>query len=257
MKASVALFSIMTLAASAGAVTIDFDELAVPGTGYYNGSDSAGGFTSGGATFTTTYDSMYGSWYGVAYANVGQKLPTESDYNDQFYIAAATAYSGDNYAVIYDPTASLFGEAPRVTFGAGQDTPLSLMVTNTAYSWATLTYGGYLVDPFGAGDWFKMTISAYDALDVLMGTIDVFLADFRDGKSEILAAWQMVDLSSFGSGVASMTFTFSSTDNGAWGMDNPAYAAIEDLVVVPEPSTYALAAGAAVLGLGLYRRRKA
>lgn len=257
MKTSLALFGMMTLAASAGAVTIDFDELAVPGTGYYNGSDSAGGFASGGATFSTTYDNMYGSWYGFAYSDLGQKIPTESDYNDQYYIAADAAYSGDNYAVIYDPTASLWGEAPRVTFGAGQDTPLSLMVTNTAYSWATLTYGGYLVDPFEAGDWFKMTIAAYDSFDALIDTIEVFLADFRDGKSEILAAWQMVDLSSFGSGVASMTFTFSSTDTGAWGMDNPAYAAIDNLIVVPEPSTYALAAGAVVLGLGLYRRRKA
>ncbi|MFA5256984.1 MAG: DUF4465 domain-containing protein [Opitutales bacterium] len=256
MKTKLFLASLFLASASAYAATIDFEDLSVPGTNYYNGSDGAGSFISGGATFNINYDSSYGSWYGIAYSNLGFLKPAYSDYGDQYGIAAAAAASGSNYGVIYDPTASFFGTAPRVEFGAGMDTPISIDVTNNSYGWATMTYGGFMVDPFGTGDWFKLTITGLDATDASIGSVDVFLADFTNDNSYILDTWTTVDLTSLGSGVSSLTFTFTSSDTGAYGMNNPAYAAIDNLRAVPEPSTYAAFAGLAVLGLTRYRKRR-
>src|SRR5205823_15015897 len=45
-------------------VVVDFEDLVVPPAGYYNGSDGAGGFTSRGARFHTSYNPAFGSWPG-------------------------------------------------------------------------------------------------------------------------------------------------------------------------------------------------
>ncbi|MBT3193431.1 MAG: DUF4465 domain-containing protein, partial [Verrucomicrobia bacterium] len=45
----------------------------------------------------------------------------------------------------------------------------------------------------------------------------------------IVGEWTWVDLTSFGPAVKSLHFSLSSSDNGAWGMNTPAYYAIDDL----------------------------
>ena len=49
-----------------------------------------------------------------------------------------------------------------------------------------------------------------------------YLADFRDGKSEIVKDWQYCDLSALGQ-VSKVSFTLTSSDNGDYGMNTPAY----------------------------------
>src|SRR5262249_15531077 len=51
-------------------ITIDFEDLYLDPESYYNGSDGAGGFTSYGAFFNNSYNSMFKSWKGWSYSNV-------------------------------------------------------------------------------------------------------------------------------------------------------------------------------------------
>jgi hypothetical protein len=78
-----------------------------------------------------------------------------------------------------------------------------------------------------ANDWFKVTITGY-LNNVQTSSVDYYLADFRNGKSFISRSWNKVDVSALGK-VDKVTFAFSSSDNGAFGMNTPAYVCIDDI----------------------------
>jgi hypothetical protein len=62
--------------------------------------------------------------------------------------------------------------------------------------------------------------------------VEFYLADYRfaDNRDDyILDTWQYVDLTSLGM-IKSLEFTLSSSDIGEWGMNTPAYFAIDTLV---------------------------
>ena len=68
--------------------------------------------------------------------------------------------------------------------------------------------------------------------DVLKRAKGIYLADFTAEAAEedyILDAWTWVDLSSLGE-VSGLQFTLSSSDNGEYGMNTPAYFAIDDIM---------------------------
>ncbi len=252
MKAKLILASLFAASISASAVTVDFEDLGLAADSYYKGADSAGGFTSRGVGFSNNYDTTYGSWDGFAYSNLASVFPTVSDYNDQFSLAATGNAAGNTYGIAYQGYTS----APTISLDNATSTPLSISITNTSYAWASMTYGDGFAKQFTTGDWFKLTITALNSIGSTIGSVETFLADFTDGNAYILDNWTVVDLSSLGESVAFLSFTFSSSDNGTWGMNTPAYVAIDNFVAVPEPSTYAALAGLAVLGMAVYRKRR-
>jgi hypothetical protein len=86
-----------------------------------------------------------------------------------------------------------------------------------------MSNGDGFAKKFGKGDWFKLTITGYDANDVETGTKEYYLADLRDAdKAYIINDWRYVDLSGLGK-VKKLGFELTSTDNGAYGMNTPAY----------------------------------
>ena len=106
-------------------------------------------------------------------------------------------------------------------------------------------------------DFFLLNIEGQDAFSNAVGSVDFYLADFRftnNAQDYILNDWAFVDLNSLGTSVSSLHFSLSSSDNGAFGMNTPAYFAIDNLQYIPEASSILL------LGLGgcliTLRRRK-
>jgi hypothetical protein len=96
-------------------------------------------------------------------------------------------------------------------------------------------------------DWFTLTITGYDALDGVTGQVEFDLADFTDpdpALDHVVDAWTLVDLSGLGP-VKSLGFSFSGSDVGTFGLNTPAYVAIDDITVIPEPGT------AWLVGLGV------
>ncbi len=80
-------------------------------------------------------------------------------------------------------------------------------------------------------DWFKVTIAGISAEGDTTGTIDYYLADFRSENSSedyIVDNWQWIDISELGT-IAKLHFSLSSSDNGDWGMNTPAYFCIDQL----------------------------
>jgi hypothetical protein len=66
--------------------------------------------------------------------------------------------------------------------------------------------------------------------DEEIGSVDYYLADFRDGKSFIEESWAWVDLTSLGRYVYRVEISFSGTDVGEYGLNTPTYCAIDDII---------------------------
>lgn len=274
------LLSIVALAPNPShGETINFSDLSLPNagsntqyapdgttvTGYYwdgpdpNGTvqpdgygytETVGQFTSGGASFPNTYDNEYGSWSGWAYSNV---VDTTTDgYGNQYAaiagggIRGGTTTSGGTltpgaiYAVAYGAP-SAYSPAPTITLATPGEV-LSADITNTTYAYLSMLNGNdYPAKQFGPDDWFLLTISAFNAAGQPTGTpVDFYLAQ----NGTIVNNWTNVSLASLGDNVKTLQFDLTSSDNDPlYGMNTPAYFALADLTVAPEPSTLALLAG--------------
>ncbi len=250
--------------AKATADIVDFDDLTPttpyigPGGGaYWNGSDASGGFVSQGVQFLNYYDSGYSSWNGWAYSNTTDT--TTAGFTNQYSAFRGGAYSGTNYGVYYAP----WTPTETVTAAAG-GTFQGMYVTNTTYAALSMLNGDSFAKKFGGAsgndpDWFLLTITGKNAGGAAIGTVDFYLADYRfaDNASDyIVDDWTPVDLTSLGDNVRGLEFALTSSDVGGYGMNTPAYFAMDSLTVVPEPSALALLCGAGIVGAVWSHRRR-
>ena len=255
-KYSIACATLLASIAIAHAGLIDLEDLIVPPNGYENGSNLSGGFISHGAGFNNHYDEDFGApyWDGFAYS-------TKGDTATPGFANQYSAYAGGGSDPDGDPILGNvfalgfvgFNLAPTITLPTGESSPLSLRVTNTTYAARSMQNGDGYAKKFGGvsgndPDFFKLTITALSVGDAPIGSLDVFLADYRFADNThdyILSTWSEVDLSPLGGDISKLQFTLASSDNNAFGMKTPAYFAIDNLTVAPEPSS------ALLLTLGL------
>jgi hypothetical protein len=217
-----------------GAVS-DFEDLTLSPESFYNGSDGAGGFSSGGTLFSNNYNSDFGAWDGFAYSNLTDNQ-TPGFGNQYSAITGQGVAGSNNYAVGFVG----FTEPPTITLP--EPTVVSgLYVTNTTYAYFTMLQGDPFAKKFGGEtgndpDWFLLSITGRDDQGNPIGTVEFYLADYRfqdNSKDYIINQWKWVDLAALGH-VKSLTFALSSSDVGDFGMNTPAYFAI-DSVNAPQP----------------------
>lgn len=139
-----------------------------------------------------------------------------TDYNDANRSASGGAYEGDNYAVW---NLCYYGEdevkfEPQVVKG--------FFVNNNVYAVNSMKNGDSFAKKFGKDDWFKLTITGYKE-GAAGNSVEFYLA--QDGK--YVGEWTYVDLSGLGE-IDAITFSMSSTDAGTWGMNTPAYFALDN-----------------------------
>jgi len=237
----------------AAAADATFEEIPLAPESFYNGSDEAGGFGSGGFFFNNSYDTVWGNWAGWSVSNVTDN--TTPGWGNQYSaIAGGGAGGSSNYGVAFWD--AFQGISPTASLGAPAQTVDGLFVTNTTYACLSMLNGDPFAKKFGGAtgddeDWFLLTIEGFNGA-ASTGTVDFYLADYRfadNGLDYIVDDWTWVDLTSLGA-VSRVEFSLSSTDNGAFGMNTPAYFAADNFV--PEPVSLSL------IGLGavaLLRRR--
>ena len=253
-----------TFASTAGADIANFDDLSLAPESYWNGSDGSGGFQSGPAWFNNNYTDWGGgfySWDGWAYSNTTD-IAT-AGYTNQYSAVTGGGFYSNNYGIscvpldfmggTYEPipTALTFTDTTDGYIAAGA------YFTNTTYVYLSMKYGDIFAKKFGGSsgndpDWFLLTITGKDASGGKTGTVEFYLADYRfedNIKDYIVENWEYIDLSSLGV-VQSLEFSLSSSDAGVFGMNTPAYFAMD--TIMPEPATMVLLA----LGGILLRKRK-
>lgn len=211
-----------------------FEDLDLADESYWNGSDGTGSFVSGGYRFENGYElSEYGAYaYGFYYTNLTST--TSTGYTEMYNsIVGHGAENSKTYATYnvneYNP------KGVEVISSEDGEVVSGFYVTNSAYAYASMTHGDSYGKRFGTNDWFKLTITGYDAAGEQTGTVDFYLADLRDiANAYILDTWRWVDLTSLGK-VKRLGFTMSSSDTGMWGMNTPAYFCMDNLGgVAPE-----------------------
>ncbi|MBB3207948.1 hypothetical protein FHS27_003775 [Rhodopirellula rubra] len=238
---------------SEGVQTIGFEDIggSLSSESYNNGSDGQGGFTAGSVSFPTAYNSTWGSWSGWAASNV-------TDVNTAGFTNQFSAYTdvdgtqpgggangSETFAVaggygVSPLTISMPGDFADASFS-------SISITNTTYAALSMLEGDDFAKQFGGEsgddpDYFLLTIDGLNAAGESVGVIEFYLADYRfedNSLDYVVDEWTTVDLSSL-STASSLQFTMSSSDVGDYGMNTPAYFAIDELVIdrsaAPAPS---------------------
>lgn len=230
---------------------IDFGDLSLPSASFNNGSDEAGGFTSGGATFNNVHDADSNFWGGWSYSNVNDTITP--GFGNQ-YAAITGAGLGPNgiYGVGYVDT---FTPAiPRIVLPEGESI-LGVEVTNTTYVYYSMRDGDAFSKKFGGTsgddpDFLRLTISGLTASETPTGSVDFHLADYRfenNALDQLVDAWTWVDLGGLGADTRILEFTLASSDNSIWGMNTPAYFALGGVTVIPEPAAFAFWGGLAMV----------
>ena len=249
-------------------VVSNFDDLPLSPNSYFDPAATTT-FTSGAASFDYRYNAAWASWDGWVYSNVTDQ--TTPGFMNQYSAynppsgggVGSSAGSVNNFAVSYlVPATDAMSELSLAKPGSVSGT----YVTNTTYAALSMRDGDSFAKKFGGAsgndpDYFKLTISGLDAGGQGTGSVDFYLADYRfadNAQDYIVDGWTLVDLSALGT-VSKIRFTLASTDTGAFGMNTPAYFALDDLGVtpVPEPATVALMLGGLALLGGVARRRRA
>ncbi len=215
-------------------VCADFEDVPLGTSEYWNGSDLSGGFDSRAVSFGNQYYSDWSSWFGFAYSRVNDT--TTPGYGNQYAVISGTGVGGTGvYAVACDDSA-YGGNSDTVTLPVPCRVK-GFHVNNTTYAVRDMETGGWFSKKFGGADgndpdWFLLTVTGRDSDGNVTGAQELYLADFRftdNAQDYILRDWTWMDLTSLGSDVKTLEFTLSSSDVGAYGMNTPAYFAMDNL----------------------------
>lgn len=213
-------------------VTVDFESLSLPTADtFYVFTDDYAPFTENGVTFGANLDS-WGYTHGFVYSN--KTDATTAGYTNPYSAFAGEGADGSaNYAV-FNNTDTLWLSEERVLVSAD--------FVNTTYTGISMRDGDSFGKQFGSTtnadgvddgtngeDFFFVRIFGWDDNLDVVDSVDVYLADFRGTASEdyILDEWTNFDLSAL-SGSKALTFQFHSSDVGQWGINTPAYFAIDN-----------------------------
>ncbi|WNB76205.1 DUF4465 domain-containing protein [Methylomonas koyamae] len=250
----------------AQAAVSHFDDLNLASNSYWAGTvdpsvplyePTLGNFSSGPATFNNQITDWGGltSWTGWAYSNMTDTVT--AGYTNQYSTSAGQAHSGANFGVAYN-----YNPGDAVVAFAGPVAVQGLYITNTTYTALSMLNGDGFAKQFGGAqgddaDWFKLSIFGWNG-SAETGRVDFYLADYRfndNALDYVVDSWQWVDLAALGT-ITRLTFAITSSDIGQFGMNTPAYFAMDDLTVtaVPLPAAFWLMASALAGWFPLSRR---
>ncbi len=208
---------------------IDFEGFALPSKGYMD-EELNGAFKQGGVTFYSDWVSEYGG-----YSNGGIYL---SNMKDQYTVGLSNQYSSvanysSQFAVVhYSPYNAENGKNwASFTFDKAVEIS-SIKVSNSTYAyWAMRTGedGIGVCRPYKDGDWFKVIFTGYNIDGKMTGSVEHYLADFRDERMYISTDWEYVYLSSLGEDVIKVEISIEGTDTGEFGLNTPTYCCIDDI----------------------------
>ncbi|WP_373652259.1 DUF4465 domain-containing protein [Schlesneria sp. DSM 10557] len=285
----VATFQDLPLSAGSHGPPFDAGGVVVPG-GY--SPEIRTDFVTSGVTLSNFQDQGgSGFWHGFSYSN--EHNTVDGGYLNQFSVFAPGDSSSNQFGVAFgyddispnvlDPVpfnpmdVSALRDLPHFSLPTGA-TILSAQVANTTYAALSMLWGDSFAKAFGGAsgndpDFLMLSAYGTDADGNVLSTSDgqsvaaisaeFFLADYRFADQTldyVIADWTLFDLSSL-AGASTIYFNLSSSDTGPYGMNTPAYFAIDNITyavnpaAVPEPgSLILLLSGGA--GLFIARNRR-
>lgn len=254
MKKTVILLSFAALInATLANVVINFNGQSTSGgnTAYVAPPvDGSQDWSDTGVTFSHEVSWGGAAWDGMTYSSVNDT--TTPGYLNQYAVYGDGMGMNDtgSYGIFYQPYVS----RPMITLPTAT-TVQGFYVNNTTYAALAMLNGEAPARAFttAGNDWFNLEIEGLDTFGNSVGSVDFKLADYTGETGVMITDWTFVDLTSLGDNVSQLGFRLTSTDNGAYGMNTPAYFAMDNLTVeaIPEPATITmmLLSAAGVYGL--------
>lgn len=217
--------------------TVDFEDLTLPAVDtFYNGADGAEQFTSNGVVFGNSFEDFgtYVVWSGFSYSNMTDN--TTAGTNNQYSSFAGNgANNSENYA-LYNSGDTLYLPSPS-DFG-------NVSIVNTTYAGISMRDGDQFGKQFGSPndangdpdgtngeDYFYITVYGWDDNDELVDSTEIYLADYQSADANdhyILDEWTDFNLADL-NGSNYLTFGFTSSDVGDFGINTPKYFALDNL----------------------------
>jgi hypothetical protein len=237
------IYTLVAAFAVAGTITaqttIDFENHPLAGAETHdNGNDGVGAFDFGGTTFDYSFNAAGGYFSGFAISNETDVM-TPGLANQFSSYAGSGADGSSNFAIFYD-----FSNGGINTNDATVRID-SFELTNTTYAYLSMRDGdGYgkefgsiydadgNVDATNGEDYFIVRVFGQNHDQTEIDSLDFYLADYRFADSTqdyIVDDWNTIDLTGFSFPVASVRFTFASSDTNSWGIKTPAYIAIDNV----------------------------
>ena len=195
---------------------------------FNNGADLNGGLTHYQRIFSNQFDTIWSTWEGWALSNMSDD--TSKGYSNQYSSITGSGLSNTtNYMVGYKNPVIVFNE-PTLISGA--------YFTNSTYAYFDMLEGSNFSKKFGGddgndADFFLLHVYTYLEGN-LVDSAELYLADYRftdNRKDYILDDWTFLSFTEEPEGEVetdSIVFKFSSSDNGSWGMNTPAYFCMDD-----------------------------
>jgi hypothetical protein len=219
--------------------TIGFESVVLSSESYDNGAAGNGDFLLGAdpISFSNIYDPSWGSWTGFSISNVTDN--TTSGWGNQYSAFTGSGYYGSsNYAIGYGVADVLCeNEYQFIT---------SFKITNSTYTGVSMRDGDAYAKQFGSvnnasgtpdgtngEDFYRVWVYCEDYSGANTDSVEVMLADYRfadDTQDYIVDTWLDVDLQSVSFPVSRIQFRLESSDIGDFGMNTPAYYAIDNIV---------------------------
>ena len=195
--------------------------------------------------FSHSYVADWNSWNGFV-ASRSSDTADHSDGNwlDHQYSAitgGGLSGTGTPYLIAYWNSSELLDEATTVTpscyvaYGnqGALFQPLSAFVTNSSYAFYAMATGTAWSKKFEAGDYLKLLAYGITADGTITGPAECFLANYEDEYSLPVSNWTYFNMESLGV-VKMLFFRMESSDSGKWGMNTPAYFAIDRMAIMPQ-----------------------
>lgn len=216
-----------------------FENLVLAPDSYWDGSSDPMGttFASGNGIFPNFYDTVWAYWAsGWAYSNMQDS--TTAGYTNMYSARTAGGYNNSSNYIVGQQASYINLNATAIGKVVN-----GFYITNSTYAALSMRDGDAFAKQFGsiydAGgnidgtngeDWFLLTVHKYEGGVMASDSVNFYLADYRFADSTmdyIVTDWQWVDLTSLGN-ADSLFFTLTSSDNGMWGMNTPAFFCIDD-----------------------------
>jgi hypothetical protein len=224
------LFSFLPFAALAQ-FSSGFENIPIDSSlGYYAGSDSSSGFSDNGLFFRNDYNASFQSWNGFALSRKTDSVT--AGYENQFSCRAGRAWLGNTFALGYASSRIFIRKPP----GQTERRLLAFRLTNNTYAARSMQFGDAFSKKFGGQDGLDPDFFLLKVYNYLNGSISdsasFYLADYRAQGSQndyILKEWVLAE-TLFSNAFDSLGFELTSSDNGSFGMNTPAYFCMDEIM---------------------------
>ena len=212
------------------------------GSFHPNGFEFEDGFGTTGVRLPNNYNAAWDSWDGWAISSM--RDTATAGFGNQYSAIAGTGTLGSSSYVVGYPN-YLTGEAIMHFPNATPDQSLQYVyITNSTYAYLSMLNGDSFAKQFGGTtgndpDFFLLTIRAYENGVLKSDSVEFYLADYRfadNTQDYIVKDWTYVNLSSLGY-ADSLSFSLTSSDVGAVGMNTPGYFCLDELTIQIASST--------------------